>query len=75
MDLENLNVTELNAHEMQNTDGGLIPLLIVVAVGALVSGCTNQTNNGGRNNTNINSSGNTNTGSGTQVNTEVGVKP
>lgn len=32
MNLENLNVVELNAHEMQNTDGGLVPLVVWVAV-------------------------------------------
>jgi len=38
MNLENLNVTELNAHEMQNTEGGIIPLIIIGAA-ALLSGC------------------------------------
>lgn len=36
MNLENLNVVELNAQEMQNTDGGFLGILLTVAVVALV---------------------------------------
>lgn len=62
MNLENLNVVELNAQEMQNVDGGIIPLLIVVAVGALASGCTMNVNvNNQVNNTGDNSQGGANT--------------
>jgi lactobin A/cerein 7B family class IIb bacteriocin len=38
MSLENLNLVELNAQEVQETEGGIIPLLIIGAC-LLFSGC------------------------------------
>lgn len=38
MSLENLNLVELNAQEIQETEGGIIPLLIIGAA-LLLSGC------------------------------------
>lgn len=41
MNLENLNLVELNAQEVQEIDGGFIPLLIIGAC-LLLSGCAAQ---------------------------------
>ena len=38
MSLENLNLVELNAQEVQETEGGIVPLLILGAC-LLLSGC------------------------------------
>ena len=38
MSLENLNLVELNAQEVQETEGGIFPLLIIGAC-LLLSGC------------------------------------
>lgn len=38
MNLENLNLVELNAQEIKETEGGFIPLLIIGAC-LLLSGC------------------------------------
>ena len=38
MSLENLNLVELNAQEVQETEGGIIPLLIIGAC-FLLGGC------------------------------------
>lgn len=38
MNLENLNVVELNAQEVQETEGGLLPLIIIGAA-LLLSSC------------------------------------
>ena len=39
MNLENLNLVELNAQEVEETEGGFIPLLIAAAALLLFSGC------------------------------------
>lgn len=36
MNLENLNVVELNAQEMQNTDGGIGPLVVKILEGLAI---------------------------------------
>ncbi|WP_445710292.1 class IIb bacteriocin, lactobin A/cerein 7B family [Flavobacterium sp.] len=38
MNLENLNLVELNAQEVQETEGGFLPLLIIGAA-LLLTGC------------------------------------
>jgi lactobin A/cerein 7B family class IIb bacteriocin len=38
MNLDNLNLVELNAQELQEIEGGFLPLLIIGAV-FLLSGC------------------------------------
>lgn len=41
MNLQNLNVAELSAQEVQNTEGGFIPLIIgAVIILAATNGCT-----------------------------------
>lgn len=39
MNLENLNLVELNAQEVQETEGGFLPLIVLVVVAVLASGC------------------------------------
>ncbi len=39
MNLENLGLVELNAQEVKETEGGILPLLILVVVAVLASGC------------------------------------
>lgn len=41
MNLENLNLVELNAQEVKEVEGGIIPLLIIGAA-LLLSGCAAQ---------------------------------
>jgi lactobin A/cerein 7B family class IIb bacteriocin len=38
MSLENLNLVELNAQEIKETEGGIIPL-IIIGCALLLSGC------------------------------------
>lgn len=70
MNLQNLNVAELSAQEVRETEGGILPLLVVGAC-LLLTGCVtvnvgdgncNNSNNGqatdsGNNNGNSDSSG------------------
>jgi hypothetical protein len=39
MNLENLNLIELNAQEIQETEGGFLPLLILAVVAVCSSSC------------------------------------
>ena len=42
LDLNAYGVQEMNAVEMQKTDGGFIPIIIIVGIGLLASGCVTQ---------------------------------
>lgn len=39
MNLENLGLVELNAQEAQEVEGGFFPLLVLLVVAVLASGC------------------------------------